>query len=111
MSLGLVSIAKDLGFHWKLTVQTDASAAVGICRRRGLGKIRHLATADLWIQDRLRCGDFVLLKIRGEDNTSDVLTKHVERKILEKHLSTLGLRFEDGRSDLAPTIKQAQYLC
>ena len=49
--LGLVSIARDLGLNWTLHLETDASAAVGICRRRGLGKTMHLATSDLWVQE------------------------------------------------------------
>ena len=104
VSLGLVAVARDLNVSWSLSVETDASAAIGVCRRRGLGNIRHLSTADLWIQDRLRCGDFALSKIKGEDNMSDILTKHVERRVLEKHLAGLGHVFEEGRPELAPTI-------
>ena len=104
ISLGLVAVAQDLGLRWKLTVGTDASAAIGVCRRRGLGKIRHVATADLWVQDRIRAGDFALRKIPGSDNTSDILTKYVERPLLKKHLATLGLRSESGRPELAPTL-------
>lgn len=59
-SIGLRSVALDLGMSWDITLKTDATAAIGITRRRGLGKIRHLATADLWVQDHLRAGDFKL---------------------------------------------------
>ena len=52
--LGMQSLVNDLGMKWSLSVATDAAAAIGICRRRGLGKIRHLATADLWVQDRIK---------------------------------------------------------
>ena len=102
--LGLQSIAKDLGISLKLSIMSDATAAIGISRRRGLGKVRHLATADLWMQDRIRKGDFTLDKILGSDNPSDMLTKHVDRTLLSKHMVTLGLRFEDGRADSAPDI-------
>ena len=43
-ALGLQSLAKDLGIPLALEVLADATAAIGICRRRGLGKIRHLDT-------------------------------------------------------------------
>ena len=59
--LGLQTIARDLGIELNLTVATDATAAIGIARRGGLGKVRHLATADLWIQDKIRKGDFALV--------------------------------------------------
>ena len=87
-SLGLLAIAKDLGLTWDLTLLTDASAAIGVCRRRGLGKIRHLAVADLWIQDKVKSKDCLLKKVLGKDNPSDALTKHVDGGTLHKHLST-----------------------
>ena len=102
--LGLQSLAKDLGLDWVVRVSTDAAAAVGICRRRGLGKIRHLATADLWIQDRLQKKDFELHRIPGVSNPADILTKHVDRTIIDKHLQALNHRFEDGRAANAPNI-------
>ena len=106
IGLGLQSIARDLGFEWRLAVHSDASAAIGICRRKGLGKIRHLAVADLWIQDKTRAKDFELAKILGADNPADILTKYVPREVLEKHLITMQCRFEDGRAASAPAIDQ-----
>ena len=97
-------MAQDLGLTWKVRLSTDAAAAVGICRRRGLGKIRHLATADLWVQDRIKKGDFELIRIPGVTNPSDILTKHVDRTILDKHLVALNLRYEEGRAVSAPSI-------
>jgi len=103
-SLGLQSLARDLGLEFEIKLFTDATAAIGIARRRGLGKVRHLATADLWIQDRLRRKDFSLDKVPGADNPSDMLTKHVDRALLERHMARLGLRYEAGRADSAPTL-------
>ena len=104
MSLGLLAVAKDLGCSWDLVVETDATTAIGICRRRGLGKIRHLAVADLWVQDRVRSGDVVLRKVPGSENASDCLTKFVDRPLLLKHIARMGLYKEEGRAALAPTI-------
>ena len=98
------TLCKDLGMHFDLVVLTDATAAIGICRRRGLGKVRHLAVADLWVQDKVKAGDFVLEKVAGSDNPADMLTKHVDAPTRTKHLKSLGLRLETGRSSLAPTI-------
>ena len=85
-------------------METDATAAIGISRRRGLGKVRHLAVADLWVQDRVRSGDFVLRKVPGTDNASDILTKHVERPLLLTHLQKMNVHKEEGRTALAPVI-------
>ena len=102
--LGLQTIARDLGIKLNPTVLTDATAAIGIYRRRGLGKVRHLATADLWMQDRIRKGDFKLLKVAGADNPADMLTKHVDKPLLLKHSGALGLSYESGRAESAPAI-------
>ena len=104
IGLGLQSVARDLGFKWELTVHTDATAAIGICRRKGLGKIRHLAVADLWVQDRVRSGDFKLTKVLGSENPADILTKYVAREVMEKHIGTMSCFFESGRAASAPVI-------
>ena len=77
-ALGLQSLANDLGITLDVEILTDATAAIGICRRRGLDKIRHLHVADLWIQDRLQRKDFSLTKVLGADNPADILTKPKE---------------------------------
>ena len=40
----------DIGYTMPLRLWTDSSAAVGICSRQGLGKLRHLECTSLWIQ-------------------------------------------------------------
>ena len=105
IALGLQSIAKDLGIILDVEILTDATAAIGICRRRGLGKIRHLHVSDLWVQDRLRRGDFELTKVAGSDNPADILTKHVPRDIMSKHMKFMGLHAESSRAYSAPTLQ------
>ena len=104
--IGMRSMMKDLGFAWDLVIRSDAAAAIGICKRRGLGKVRHLATADLWVQDHIRTGDFVLTKILGADNPADILTKYVDKSLLLKHSNTMQLREEAGRAESAPQVDQ-----
>ena len=53
-ALGLQSLLKDAGWQVPVHLHSDATAAIGIARRKGLGKIRHLDTTDLWIQDKIR---------------------------------------------------------
>ena len=101
---GLLSIARDLGETLRLEVLTDSSAAVGVCRRKGIGKVRHLNTNLLWIQDKVRDGSLILRKVLGTENSADLLTKHLTNAVMVDHLSRLGLSFEQGRSDLAPRL-------
>ena len=96
------SLLLDLGWKLHLRVHSDATAAIGICRRKGLGKIRHLATTDLWIQDKVRSKQIELLKVLGTDNPADVLTKYVNRQAMVKALATMGLHVLSGRPACAP---------
>ena len=43
--LGMISLWKDVGETTLGHVMGDASAAIGIIRRTGLGKVRHLNTS------------------------------------------------------------------
>ena len=89
--LGMQSLLKDLGWHLDLKVHSDATAAIGIARRKGLGKIRHLDCTDLWIQDQVRAGRIQIQKVLGADNPADVLTKYVEKKALDMALPKMNL--------------------
>ena len=73
--LGQQSIFKDLGIVLPVRVWTDSSAAMGICARQGLGKLRHIATHTLWVQDKIRTGAMELRKVRGEVNPADIFYK------------------------------------
>ena len=45
--LGMLSLLADLGVHIPLRVWTDSTASIGICKRQGLGKVRHLHVQNL----------------------------------------------------------------
>ena len=107
-ALGLQSVAADLGIKLDVAVHTDSTAAIGMCRRRGLGKIRHLAVADLWIQDRVKSKDFALHKILGTVNSADLMTKYVDGPILLQHLARQSLEEEQGRAQSAPQLPQEE---
>ena len=53
-ALGFKSMFKDYGRVVDPTVMVDATAAIGIAQRKGLGKLRHIDTQALWIQDAVR---------------------------------------------------------
>ena len=104
IGLGLKALCADMGVPVNVRVHTDASAAIGMARRRGLGKVRHLAVSDLWIQDKVACKEIELLRVKGSENPADILTKPVEAKILVGHKAALGLVQEEGRASSAAAI-------
>ena len=102
--LGMKSIANDLGFQIGVRVHTDATAALGICRRRGLGKIRHLDVTDLWCQEQVRLGKVSLHKVLGSENPADIMTKYTDSATLKKMLGIMNLRPMEGRAACAPAV-------
>ena len=103
-ALGLRSLARDLGLDVSIELHTDSSAALGICRRTGIGRVRHLAVGQLWVQERLRAGEFRLYKVGGAENPADLLTKHLAAASVEACLRRLSVGPESGRAASAPAV-------
>ena len=101
--LGLISIMSEFDIQADLVVKSDAVAAIGIVKRQGLGRVRHLAVADLWVQQRSRNNEVVYQKLEGTRNTSDMLTKVVERDVIQRYMQQLGLQYARGRHSSTPT--------
>ena len=101
---GVQSVAVDLGIAGGLTLRADAQAAIGICRRSGIGRVRHLAVGQLWIQERIREGAVRLEKVAGDRNPADAATKHLSADKLGRCVAALGCEPRAGRSDAAPAL-------
>ena len=105
--LGYQALLRDFGIEAPLRVWTDSEAAIGICSRQGLGKLRHLDTHTLWIQQAVRSGRIDLRKVLGDRNPADLLTKHsLSRARLEMLVGVFGCQFIEGRSDAAPLLRR-----
>ena len=85
-----------------MRVRSDATAAIGIARRRILGKLRHLDCEDLWIQSKVTSKDVELLKVLGAEIPADILTKYVDPKTLQSALSRINMIVESGRPATTP---------
>jgi hypothetical protein len=68
----------DLGVGINVRIRTDASAAKGIASKRGLGKIRHIEINQVWLQEKVGAGDRQVMKVNGEVNIADALTKALD---------------------------------
>ena len=84
-------------------MRSDATAAIGICKREGLGRVRHLATSDLWVQQLLRRKKLSIEKWPTEENPSDILTKGVSREKSQTLCQIMGMQAQGGRPLVAPT--------
>ena len=103
--LGYQGLLIDLGIIVCLEVHCDSSAARGIAKRRGLGKMRHIELQTLWIQEKLARGAFRLHKVLGTENPADLFTKHLAEKQIQQHLDFLDCKLQGGRADSAPELR------
>ena len=106
--LGIHSVLSDFGVSIRLELHSDATAAIGICKRQGLGRVRHLATADLWIQQKVRSKEFQLYKLPGKDNPSDLFTKYKSLPEISRFLRMMASKPRDGLPKLAPKRTPAE---
>ncbi len=104
VGLGVQAMLVDLGYQFNLKVITDASAAKAIASRQGLGKTRHIAVHYLWVQQRVKNGDFVVEKCWGGENPADLLTKYLTKSVMSKNMELFGLKICEGRAASAPEV-------
>jgi len=105
VGIGIQSMLLDMGVETEAVVlNTDATAAKGIASRRGLGKLRHLAVSQLWLQGKVASGLMRIEKVKGTENVADALTKHVERDKLQRHIESMNMEVRQGRHELMPEV-------
>lgn len=104
MSIGVREILADLGMSRQIVIKTDASAAEGITNRVGLGKLRHLETNLLWMQERVASSDIIVEKVPGVTNIADALTKHVDGQDLATHISWINAEVKQDRHEIMPNL-------
>ena len=85
-------------------VHGDASAALGIIHRKGLGKTRHIQIGLLWVQQTAAEKRLKFEKVLGKENPADLYTKHLDVSTADKHVGELNCRYTQGRSSIAPEL-------
>ena len=90
---GLQSISIDLGKKLEARVHIDASAAIGVMKRQGLGKLRHIQVRDLWLQSEIKEGRLMVSKVATNVNPAGLGTKLLGVEVNMKHMEFIGLRF------------------
>ena len=82
-------------YKMAVELESDSTSAKGTTDRMGLGKLRHVRTRYLWVQERVSNAEMVIHKVPTNKNISDMLTKAVSRPSMDKHLATMGQIFPD----------------
>ncbi|CAK0894978.1 unnamed protein product, partial [Prorocentrum cordatum] len=89
-ALGTRSYFRDLGRELGVTVHTDSSSGRSFASRRGLGKMRHICTRYLWLQEQISGKTLKLLKIAGTANPADIMTKQLPVKDMHRYMYEAG---------------------
>ena len=76
-----------------MKLYSDSSAAKGIVSRTGVGKIRHLDTKYLWIQNAVKKKQIEMRKVCGKVNPADIGTKFLSASEMRPLLEKIGLFF------------------
>ena len=87
---GVQSMMRDLGLAVKPVLAIDARAIEHIVHRQGIGKLKHIDVAYLWVQDKIRSQRLRVRRVRSEANVADLETKPLSKTVSAKHCLTLG---------------------
>jgi hypothetical protein len=90
-TLGIQSLMKELGVEADIFLYTDSSGAKSMASRRGLGKVRHIEVKWLWLQDAVAEGKVKLMKVAGEENVADLMTKYLPASRIFNLLSKMSV--------------------
>ena len=98
------SMLRGLGIQATITIYTDSSAARGIIHRAGLGKFRRLEISYLWFQAAVKAKRLQARKLLGTGNPADLSTNRLSAADMWRHLETLSITPEYGRTGAVPDI-------
>ena len=77
-------ILDELENPHEVLLESDASSAIAIASRIGVGRVRHLETRFLWLQGYIKQGLLKIAKVKREENETDIGTKALAAVQLEK---------------------------
>lgn len=98
-TLGPKSLLKDFGQAVARHVLGDASAAIEIIKRQGLGKRRHVDTSYLWVQQASAEKRVLYEKVDGRINPADGQTKSVGMDLIERYCGIGRCTFPIGTNE------------
>ena len=73
-----------------------------------MGKLRHLDTRSLWVQDALRQRRVIIEQVKGTENPADLMTKHVDGAAMDAMLERIGGSDLERQSSERPIYVEAR---
>ena len=97
-TLGLRALAIEMGWDRPgISIYTDSSAAHAVTHRQGAGRIKHVATQQLWIQERVGKKGIEVKKVSRAFNPSDLMTHHWSAAAGRETLKTMNMKLVERR--------------
>ena len=96
--LGIKNLLQEIGVDVGLHIRGDSSASQGTLQRLGTGKIKHLETRQLWLQEKVYGKEVTVEKVPRSRNWADVLT-HSWISADAHHFIRMGVTSVTDKSD------------
>ncbi len=122
--IGMKRLMQEWGWGKLGKVYTDSSAALGIAKRKGSGRVRHVDVGLLWVQEKALEKEAQYHKVKGTENRyvhlilgavrksrKPQIPKYLENHCLRSILSPLDLPREVGAKSspfVAPVARHRQ---
>ena len=87
-------VLAEAGLPGKMCLHGDATAALQNAMKLSGGRMRHLKSAQSFIKQVVKDKLVTLVKIGTDENTSDLLTKHVPAEVLKRLIDATGYRMK-----------------
>ena len=89
--IGVVAIMKDLSMGVIMSLAVDATAAIGMLSREGLGRSKHVDVQFRWLQEKVRDKVIRIVKVASSENPADLFTKPLTERENMQHLARMGV--------------------
>ena len=90
----LTTVSQEMGTGARVSqidVGTDSSAAKSFTCRRRFARMRHIEIRDLWLQKEVLKGLVKVVKIPGESNQADLMTKYLGADTVTERLKAMNI--------------------
>ena len=107
IAMGVQSLCRDLGVvcDRPIAIKSAACAAIGICNRIGLGKIRHIEVNQFWLQEKVTGEKNTVTKVGTAENLADAMTKAFDSESIQMHLIGIDAEPRNDRHQLTPKLE------
>ena len=89
-SRGILSLLTDLGYEMKPVLAIDAKATEHILHWQGIGKLKHIDVAYLWMHGDVRSKRLRVRRVMSEENVAGLGTKPLSKAVVANHCLALG---------------------